>query len=65
MTNRSALVLFGDVVGSRRDSVGSTAWLRELVAELDTAYGEERLAPFGYVFRMCWRMAKPITMIGM
>ena len=48
MTNRSALVLFGDVVGSRRDSVGSTAWLRELVAELDTAYGEERVAPFGF-----------------
>ena len=42
------LVLFGDVVGSRRDSVGSTAWLRELVAELDSAYGSERLAPFGF-----------------
>ena len=41
-------VLFGDVVGSRRDSVGSTAWLRELVAELDSAYGTARLAPFGF-----------------
>jgi RNA polymerase sigma factor (sigma-70 family) len=42
------MVLFGDVVGSRRDSVGSTAWLRELVAELDSAYGTARLAPFGF-----------------
>jgi DNA-binding CsgD family transcriptional regulator len=48
MTKQSGLVLFGDVVGSRRDSVGSTAWLRELVAELDSAYGDERLAPFGF-----------------
>ena len=42
------MVLFGDVVGSRHDSVGSTAWLRELVAELDSAYGSARLAPFGF-----------------
>jgi DNA-directed RNA polymerase specialized sigma24 family protein len=48
MTDRLGLVLFGDVVGSRRDSAGSTAWLRELVAELDAAYGAERLAPFGF-----------------
>jgi RNA polymerase sigma factor (sigma-70 family) len=48
MTGQTCLVLFGDVVGSRRDSVGSTAWLRELVAELDTAYGPARLSPFGF-----------------
>jgi len=48
MTESLALVLFGDVVGSRRDSAGSTAWLRELVAELDTAYAPARLAPFGF-----------------
>ena len=48
MTESLALVLFGDVVGSRRDSAGSTAWLRELVAELDTAYAPETLAPFGF-----------------
>jgi len=48
MTARTGLVLFGDVVGSRRDSLGSTAWLRELVAELDAAYGTDRLAPFGF-----------------
>lgn len=48
MTDRLALVLFGDVVDSRRDSVGSTAWLRELIAELDESYGDQRLAPFGF-----------------
>lgn len=48
MTDRLGLVLFGDVVGSRHDSVGSTAWLRDLVTELDAAYGDELLAPFGF-----------------
>jgi DNA-directed RNA polymerase specialized sigma24 family protein len=47
MTDR-ALVLFGDVVESRRDRVGSTAWLRDLVAELDDVYAGRRLAPFGF-----------------
>ena len=42
------LVMFGDVVGSRHDSAATTAWLRELVAELDSVYGDERLAPFGF-----------------
>jgi RNA polymerase sigma factor (sigma-70 family) len=44
----TGLVLFGDVVESRRDRVGSTAWLRDLVAELDVVYGDRRLAPFGF-----------------
>jgi hypothetical protein len=48
MTAQTALVLFGDVVGSRRDSVGSTAWLRDLVAQLDDEYAGSRLAPFGF-----------------
>jgi RNA polymerase sigma factor (sigma-70 family) len=48
MTENTGLVLFGDVVGSRRDSVGATAWLRDLVLELDGAYGAERFAPFGF-----------------
>jgi RNA polymerase sigma factor (sigma-70 family) len=48
MADSAGLVLFGDVVGSRRDSAGATAWLRGLVLELDDAYGEERLAPFGF-----------------
>lgn len=34
----AALVLFGDVIRSRRDSVGATAWLRTLTADLDDAY---------------------------
>jgi DNA-directed RNA polymerase specialized sigma24 family protein len=48
MTDAIGLVLFGDVVGSRHDSVASTAWLRDLVAELDAVYRDERLAPFGF-----------------
>jgi hypothetical protein len=44
----TGLVLFGDVVGSRRDSTGSTSWLRDLVAELDDAYGDLRLADFAF-----------------
>ena len=48
MTSGIGLVLLGDVVGSRHDSAGSTACLRDLVAELDSAYGDERLAPFGF-----------------
>jgi SatD family (SatD) len=48
MTLNSGLVLFGDVVASRRDSAGATAWLRDLVAELDVAYADDRLAPFGF-----------------
>jgi hypothetical protein len=48
MTDGKGLVLFGDVVRSRRDSVGSAAWLRDLVAELNSVYADERLAPFGF-----------------
>ena len=48
MDEVQGLVLFGDVVGSRKDSRGSTAWLRDLVSELDEAYGEQRLAPFEF-----------------
>jgi len=48
MNGHLGLVLFGDVVGSRHDSSGSTTWLRELVGRLDDAYGASRLAPFGF-----------------
>jgi hypothetical protein len=48
MEELPALVLLGDVIGSRKDRAGSTAWLRELVAELDDAYGDRRLAPFDF-----------------
>jgi hypothetical protein len=42
-------VIFGDVVRSRRDATGSTAWLRSLAAELETAVPEsDRLAPFEF-----------------
>jgi DNA-binding CsgD family transcriptional regulator len=44
----AGLVVFGDVIGSREDSAGAAAWLRDLVAELDEAYGARRLAPFGF-----------------
>ena len=48
MEELPALVLFGVVIGSRKDRVGSTAWLRDLVPELDDAYGDQRLAPFDF-----------------
>ena len=45
----NAIVLFGDVIRSRRDSSGSTAWLRTLVGELETAYPpSEWLADFEF-----------------
>src|ERR1035437_2750869 len=49
MEELRGLVLMGEVLGAERDRVGSTAWLRDLVAELDAAYGEQRLAPFGFL----------------
>jgi hypothetical protein len=49
MEELRGLVLIGAVIGAERDRVGSAAWLRELVAELDAAYGEQRLAPFGFL----------------
>jgi predicted DNA-binding protein (UPF0251 family) len=42
-----AIVLFGDVVDSRRDA-GATAFLRALRDDLDAAYAAERLAPVGF-----------------
>ncbi len=43
------LVVFGDVIGSRRDSPGATTWLRLLTAELATAYpAADRLAEFEF-----------------
>lgn len=45
----NGIVLFGDVVHSRRDPTGSTAWLRTLADELtDTYPTAERLAPFEF-----------------
>ena len=42
-----AIVLFGDVVDSRRDP-GASAFLRSLRDELDMAYLTDRLAPAGF-----------------
>lgn len=44
-----AVVLFGDVIRSRRDSVAATAWLRTLTADLGEAYpASDLLAPFEF-----------------
>jgi len=44
-----ALVLFGDVIRSRRDSVAATAWLRTLTADLAEAYPASDVhAPFEF-----------------
>jgi hypothetical protein len=45
----NAIVLFGDVIRSRRDAPASTAWLRSLTAELEDEFGpESTLAPFEF-----------------
>jgi DNA-binding CsgD family transcriptional regulator len=42
-------VVFGDVVRSRVDAPAATAWLRELIDELEVAYpAAARLAPFAF-----------------
>jgi DNA-binding CsgD family transcriptional regulator len=43
-----AIVLFGDVVGSRRAPAVASAWLRRLCFELEELYGADRLAPFAF-----------------
>ena len=44
-----AIVLFGDVIRSRRDAPAATGWLRTLAAELNATFpGPERLAPFEF-----------------
>ncbi len=45
----AALVLFGDVIRSRRDSPSATAWLRTLTADLTKTYpAGDRLARFEF-----------------
>jgi hypothetical protein len=49
MSQPLGIVLFADVVDSRRDPARSSAWLRTLCAELETLYArEDRLAGFGF-----------------
>lgn len=44
-----AIVLFGDVIRSRRDPEGSSHWLRTLCGALEAAYPPvERVASFGF-----------------
>jgi hypothetical protein len=44
-----ALVLFGDVIRSRRDAPAATDWLRTLAADLNAAYPDgQRLAAFEF-----------------
>jgi DNA-binding CsgD family transcriptional regulator len=45
----NAIVLFGDVIRSRRNATGSTTWLRTLTAELTGVWSAEaRLASFEF-----------------
>lgn len=48
MEESAALVIFGDAIGSRKARVETAAWMRDMVSELDEAYGDVRLAPFGF-----------------
>jgi RNA polymerase sigma factor (sigma-70 family) len=42
------IVLFGDVVDSRREAAETADWLRTLCSDLDRRYGDARLAAFGF-----------------
>jgi DNA-binding CsgD family transcriptional regulator len=45
----AAVVLFGDVIRSRREPIAATEWLRILTTDLNDAYpAGERLAPFEF-----------------
>lgn len=44
----SGIVLFGDVVGSRLRPRATTDWLMGLCRDLDTTYGDRRLASFEF-----------------
>jgi hypothetical protein len=46
--NSQAIVVFGDIAASRRDSPRSTTWLRRLTGTLDEAYADQRIARFGF-----------------
>ncbi len=48
MNTGRGIVLFGDVVDSRRDPTAASEWLRDLAGGLDGLYGSDRLAPFGF-----------------
>ncbi|HEU4673885.1 MAG TPA: hypothetical protein VFS32_13385 [Candidatus Limnocylindrales bacterium] len=43
-----AIVLVGDVVGSRRSAGETAEWLRAVAADLEARFADVRLAPFGF-----------------
>ena len=45
---QTGIVMFADVISSRRDPPGAADWLRWLVGELDAKYGEKCIAPLGF-----------------
>jgi RNA polymerase sigma factor (sigma-70 family) len=48
MAGLPAIVLFGDVVGSRQAPAAAAGWLRRLCFELEGVYEQHRLAPFAF-----------------
>ena len=48
MNSSRAIVVFGDVIQSRADPAGSSAWLRALSADLQAAVGTDGVADFGF-----------------
>ena len=48
MNSAPAIVVFGDVIHSRTDPAGSSAWLSALCAGLQTAFEPQVLAEFGF-----------------
>ena len=48
MNSSRAIVVFGDVIQSRADPAGSSAWLRALCADLQAAVGADGVAAFGF-----------------
>jgi hypothetical protein len=48
VNSSSGIVIFGDVIRSRRDPAGSSDWLRALCADLQAANDQDALAAFGF-----------------
>jgi hypothetical protein len=48
VNSSAAIVVFGDVIHSRSDPAGSSAWLRALCAGLQAAFEPQVLAAFGF-----------------
>jgi len=48
VNDERGIVLFGDVVGSRRDPTTAAEWLRDFTHRLTELYGDDALAPFGF-----------------